>query len=82
MYHRLRAVVDGCTCRALHTCIIAYCVYTLARSEIYGHIVNPPQVGGGGSSKRKQQMLMNKEENAQVMFSICDINVDDVPLHA
>ena len=33
-----------------------------------------------GGSKRKRKML-NKEEKAQVMLSICDVNVDDVLSH-
>ena len=33
-----------------------------------------------GGSKRKRKML-NKEEKAQVMLSICDVDVDDVLSH-
>ena len=33
-----------------------------------------------GGSKRKRKML-NKEEKAEVMLSICDVNVDDVLSH-
>lgn len=51
-------------------------VSTLAKA---GHKRGAAGAAKGGS-KRKRKML-NKEEKAQVMLSICDVNLDDVLSH-